>query len=66
MKTVGWIFGGSRRFEIAQRLGRLTQRPFLHGKTIRRFPWPLSSWTRTRDLRPLSGQTFRDWWRRRP
>ncbi|HUY70905.1 MAG TPA: LutB/LldF family L-lactate oxidation iron-sulfur protein [Gaiellaceae bacterium] len=65
MKTVGWIFGGSRRFGIAQRLGRLTQRPFLRGKTIRRLPGPLSSWTHTRDLRPLSGESFRDWWRRR-
>ena len=66
MKTVGWIFGGSRRFGIAQRLGRLTQRPLVRGKTIRRLPGPLSSWTQTRDLRPLSGETFRDWWRRRP
>ncbi|HWE80078.1 MAG TPA: LutB/LldF family L-lactate oxidation iron-sulfur protein [Gaiellaceae bacterium] len=65
MKAVAWTFGGRKRLAFAHRFGRLAQRPFLHGKMIRRLPG-LAGWTRTRDLRPLSGETFRDWWRRRP
>ena len=66
MKAVGWVFGGRRRFAIAQRLGRIAQRPLLRGGAIRRLPRPLSGWTRSRDLRPLARETFREWWRRSP
>ena len=31
MKALGWIFAGTRRFKIAERLGRLSQRPFVRG-----------------------------------
>ena len=62
MKTAGWVFGGRRRFKIAQRLGRLAQRPFISHAMIRRLPGPLADWTRTRDLHPLSSESFRDWW----
>ena len=65
MRTAGWAFQGPRRFALAQRLGRLAQRPFLRGGTIRRLPAPLDAWTRTRDLRPLAQQSFREWWERR-
>ena len=65
MKAVGWAFESRRRFEIAQRLGRIAQRPFLRRGTIERLPGPLAGWTRTRDLRPLADQSFRDWWRER-
>jgi L-lactate dehydrogenase complex protein LldF len=66
MKAVGWAFEGRRRFEVAQRLGRIAQRPFLRRGTIERLPGPLAGWTSTRDLRPLAGQSFREWWRERP
>ncbi len=66
MRAVGWAFEGRRRFELAQRLGRIAQRPFLRRGTIERLPGPLAGWTSTRDLRPLAGQSFRDWWRKRP
>ena len=66
MTAVGWVFEGRRRFELAQRLGRIAQRPFLRNGTIKRLPGPLGGWTTTRDLRPLAGQSFRDWWRERP
>jgi L-lactate dehydrogenase complex protein LldF len=66
MKAVGWAFEGRRRFELAQRLGRIAQRPFLHRGTIDRLPGPLGGWTSTRDLRPLARQSFRDWWKERP
>ncbi len=65
MKAVGWAFEGRRRFELAQRLGRIAQRPFLRNGTIKRLPGPLGGWTTSRDLRPLAGQSFRDWWRER-
>jgi L-lactate dehydrogenase complex protein LldF len=65
MRALAWIFGKRRRFERAQRLGRLAQRPLRRGAAIRRAPPPLSSWTRTRDLRALARQSFGDWWRTR-
>ena len=66
MKAVGWAFEGRRRFELAQRLGRIAQRPFLRRGTIKRLPGQLGGWTSTRDLRPLARQSFRDWWKERP
>jgi L-lactate dehydrogenase complex protein LldF len=65
MRTVAWIFSGSRRFALAQRFARLTQRPFVRGGRIRRLPGPLHGWTRSRDLKPVAPQTFRDWWKSR-
>jgi L-lactate dehydrogenase complex protein LldF len=65
MRAVAWTFGGSRRFALAQRLGRLVQRPFVRGGTISRLPPPLAAWTSSRDLKPVARQTFREWWRDR-
>jgi L-lactate dehydrogenase complex protein LldF len=65
MRTVAWIFGGKRRFTLAQRFARLTQRPFVRDGRIRRLPGPLHGWTTSRDLKPVAPQTFRDWWRSR-
>jgi len=65
MNAAGWIFNGRRRFAAAVRLGRLGQRPLIRRGRIVRLPPPLDSWTRSRDLRPLSGESFRDWWARR-
>ena len=65
MNAAGWIFNGRRRFAAAARLGRLGQRPLIRRGRIVRLPPPLSSWTRSRDLRPLSRESFRDWWARR-
>jgi L-lactate dehydrogenase complex protein LldF len=66
LKALGWMFGGRRRYELAQRLGRAAQRPFLSRGAVVRLPGPLAGWTRTRDLRPVAGQSFREWWRKRP
>ncbi len=60
MSAVAWLFRGGRRFAFAQRVGRLAQRPLVRGGAIRRLPPPLSAWTRSRDLRPLARETFRD------
>lgn len=63
MRSVAWLFGNPRRLEAAQRLGRLVQRPFVRKGLISRLPGPLGKWTRTRDLRPVSADGFRSWWR---
>jgi L-lactate dehydrogenase complex protein LldF len=65
MKAAAWIFAGRRRFAGAVRFGRLVQRPFAKRGAISRLPGPLAAWTSTRDLRPLSSESFREWWDRR-
>ncbi len=65
MRLIAWLLGGPHRFALAQRLGRVMQRPFVRGGTIARLPRPLAAWTSTRDLKPVARQTFREWWSRR-
>jgi L-lactate dehydrogenase complex protein LldF len=65
MTGVGWVFGGPRRFALAQRVARLAQRPLVRGGRIRWLPGKLGGWTRSRDLRPVARESFRDWWNRR-
>jgi L-lactate dehydrogenase complex protein LldF len=64
MKALGWTFADERRYERAQRLGRVGARPFARDGVIRSLPG-LSAWTETRDLQAPPRQTFRDWWARR-
>lgn len=64
MRSIAWLFGSPRRLATAQRLGRVVQRAFVRGGSIRRLPGPLAKWTRTRDLRPVAAESFRSWWRR--
>jgi L-lactate dehydrogenase complex protein LldF len=65
MALVARVFRDARLFAAAQRLARLVQRPLVRGGAIRRLPPPLGAWTRTRDLRPVAPESFREWWRRR-
>jgi L-lactate dehydrogenase complex protein LldF len=65
LRAVAWLFARPGRFALAQRLGRLTQRPFARGGAIRRLPPPLSAWTRTRDLKPVAAESFRTGWKKR-
>lgn len=65
MKVLSRVFSSRRRFEAAQRLGRLAQWPFVSKGWIRHLPGMLGNWTAVRDLRPLPRQTFRSWWRMR-
>jgi L-lactate dehydrogenase complex protein LldF len=65
MRMLGRVFLGVRRFTLAQRLGRIAQRPFVRQSKITRLPGQLGGWTRTRDLKPLSSESFRQWWERR-
>jgi L-lactate dehydrogenase complex protein LldF len=65
MRGAQWVFGSRRRFAAATRIGRVLQRPFVRAGIVTRLPGPLAAWTRTRDLRPLAGESFREWWERR-
>ncbi|MDP9261577.1 MAG: LutB/LldF family L-lactate oxidation iron-sulfur protein [Actinomycetota bacterium] len=58
MRSLARIFGNVRLYEWAQRLGRAGE------GMARRAPGPLAKWTRTRDLKPLPKETFREWWSR--
>lgn len=65
MKMMAKIFASRRRFEAAQRLGRIAQWPFEREGWIGHLPGMLGNWTAARDLRPLPSQTFRSWWQER-
>ena len=65
MKTAAAIFTSRRRFEAAQRLGRVAQWPMVSHGWMRNLPGLLGNWTRVRDLRALPQQTFREWWKDR-
>ena len=63
MRALGWVFAGARKYEQAQRVGRRAQKRLVRDGWIERLPGALSEWTRSRDLRPVAQQTFREWWR---
>jgi L-lactate dehydrogenase complex protein LldF len=65
MRAVARAFGGARALRTAERVGRVLQRPLVRGARITSLPPPLAGWTRSRDLRPLAPQSFRDWWKAR-
>jgi L-lactate dehydrogenase complex protein LldF len=58
MRSLARIFGNVRLYEWAQRLGRAGE------GTARHVPGPLAKWTKTRDLKPMPKETFREWWSR--
>jgi L-lactate dehydrogenase complex protein LldF len=64
MQAAAWMFGDARRFALAQRLARVAQRRLVRGGRIQRLPRPLDAWTRTRDLKPVARESFREWWAR--
>ena len=63
MKALGWAFASRARYERAQRTGRQAQRPLVKDGWIERMPGMLGEWTSARDMVPIAGQTFREWWR---
>lgn len=65
MRALAQTFSSRRRYEAAQRVGRLAQWPFSRRESIERLPGPLAAWTKTRDMRPIQAESFRDWWRNR-
>ena len=72
MRAAAAVLGDRRRYELAQRAGRLATRPLRSrdgtdgGDVIeRRLPGPLGAWTAFRDLPAPADETFREWWARR-
>ena len=66
MQAAAAAFVSGNRLELAQRLGRLGQLPFVaKSGFIERLPLMMSGWTQTRDLAPLPKQSFREWWSER-
>jgi L-lactate dehydrogenase complex protein LldF len=66
MEGLARMFGSRRRYEAAQKAGRIGQWPLARGRSrIEHAPGPLHAWTAFRDLRAVPEQAFRDWWRTR-
>jgi L-lactate dehydrogenase complex protein LldF len=65
MKAMAAVFRSGRRFEAAQRLGRLGQWPFVSDGWVKDLPGLMGNWTAVRDLRAIPKQSFREWWRAR-
>jgi L-lactate dehydrogenase complex protein LldF len=62
-----WAFAWRRsgRYRLFAGASRLGQRLFARRGRIRKAPFPLSRWTRGRDLPPVAKETFRERWSRR-
>jgi len=65
MQGAALVFSSRRRYEAAQRLGRMGQMLFQRNGQLEHLPGMAGGWTRFRDLRPLPKQSFRDWWKAR-
>ncbi len=65
MQAAAAAFASQRRYEAAQRLARLGQSIFERGGQLRNLPGMAGAWTRSRDLRAIPAQSFRDWWKQR-
>ncbi len=62
LRRLGRVFLDRRRYERAQRLGRMLQRPAVRKGRVRWFVGPLRGWGTSRELPALPRQTFREWW----
>jgi L-lactate dehydrogenase complex protein LldF len=65
LRRLGRVFLDRGRYERAQRLGRVLQRPAVRDGHVRWFAGPLRGWGATRDLPALPSETFREWWEAR-
>ncbi len=65
LRLLGRVFASRQRYERAQRLARLLQRPAVRRGRVRWFVGPLSGWGASRELPALPPQTFREWWESR-
>lgn len=63
MQAAAVALESGKNLDLAQRLGRLAQLPFVaRDGFIEHLPFVLGGWTQSRDLRPLPKQSFREWW----
>jgi L-lactate dehydrogenase complex protein LldF len=65
MKAAAFALGSSGRLEVAQKLARIGQIPFVDDGAIHHLPGMLAGWTSVRDLAPVPKQSFREWWQQR-
>jgi L-lactate dehydrogenase complex protein LldF len=65
MGLAGWAFRSKRRYALAQRLASPPTRLRSQTGSLHKLPFPLSGWTRTRDLKWPAQGSFRNWWKRR-
>jgi L-lactate dehydrogenase complex protein LldF len=65
LRLLARVLADRRRYEQAQRIGRLLQRPLVRRGRVRRFVGPLRGWGASRELPALPSQTFREWWEAR-
>jgi len=65
LRQLGRIMESRPRYERAQKLARVMQRPAMSDGHLRWFPGPLAGWGESRDLPGVAAQTFRDWWEAR-
>lgn len=63
-RIFGRVVRHRRLFNLAAGIGRRLQGPLVRDGRIRRAPFPLSRWTRTRDFPPLAGEPFHRRWER--
>jgi L-lactate dehydrogenase complex protein LldF len=61
-KAVAWLLQRPALYRLGGPLGRLLQRPFVHGGRIPTLPLFFGHWTRTRDLPPVATRTFQERW----
>ena len=65
MQVASRVFLSRRGYEAAQRMARMGQMPFQRKNGIGPLPGLLGNWTKFRDLAPIPGASFRDWWKSR-
>ena len=65
LRRLGRAFASRERYERAQRLARVLQRPAVREGHVRWFVGPLRGWGASRDLPGVPAQTFREWWEAR-
>jgi len=65
MRAAATVFLSHRRYQAAQRLARIGQLLFEDEGQLTRLPGMAGEWTRFRDLKPIPGASFRDWWKSR-
>jgi len=58
------IVSNRRLYTAVLRIAALAQKPFVRNGMLRRLPFPLNGWSRSRDLRAFAGKTFMDRWKR--
>ena len=62
-KTLRRLLLSPTAYRLSATVGRLAQRPFVRQGRLRGLPLVFGKWTKTRDLPPVAGRTFRERWK---